>query len=64
MIKRDPPEVGRMRRKAAELAEAVQKAKKAGQTEQVRVLETELNALRRSVKDYEDRTDPQAKRKG
>lgn len=65
MIKKELKETTKMRRKMDELSKEIAKAKKAGQTEQAKQLETELNALKRSVKDYEDRIDPQGKhRKG
>jgi len=65
MIKRELKEVTKMRRKAKELADSVASAKKNGQLQQAKIHEIELNALKRSIQDYEDTNDPQStQRKG
>ena len=65
MINRELREVSAMRRRISDLEKSVATAKKGGLTVQARKLEEEVNALKRSVKDYDDRTDPQGKqRKG
>ena len=65
MIKRELKEVTAMRRKAGDLAKAITAASKNGLTEQAKILGQELSALKRSVKDYEERTGPQGNnRKG
>lgn len=63
MIKKTLGEVTRMRRKIADLDAEIAKARKNNLTEQVKILAQERNALQRSVKDYEDRDDPQSKRR-
>ena len=65
MIKRELREVSAMRRKVSELEESIARAKKGGLMTQVKILEKERDALKRSVQSYEDNVDPQGKqRKG